>query len=632
MCGIAGILNLGHGPPIDLVDLRRMADQLVHRGPDDDGFHVDPGGRCGLAFRRLSIIDLGGGRQPIANEDESVWLTFNGEIYNFRDLRRALEATGHRFRTASDSEAIVHAYEQWGDDCLTRLEGMFAIALWDERRGRLLLARDRFGKKPLVYANWRGRFFWASEAKSILALPGMPREIDPVALNDYLTLQYVPAPRSIFRHFGKLGRGERLSLDAERGAAPPQPVAWWSIPSAPARFAGTYDDAREQLGILLPRAVEKRLVADVPLGAFLSGGIDSSIVVGLMRRLGVSPLRTYSIAFSDARYDESAHARQVARHFQTEHHETTVAPDALAVLDRLVHHFDEPMADSSAIPTYYVSQYARSGVTVALTGDGGDEAFAGYDRYRAARLAERIPAPLRALAARGAGWLPRGRSKSLSNRAYRLLAPLAADPAQRYASWVRVLDPSPLYRPEFAERLGGPVDAPSRWLASLYDGPIGGSAAERAIYTDFCSYLPHDLLVKVDIASMACGLECRAPLLDRELVEFALSLPIAWRLGGGARGGKRILRDWARDLLPPTICNRRKMGFGVPIGEWFRGPLRETLRSSLLSSGSLAGRVFRPEALARLLDEHQRGAANHEHALWALLLLERWREKWCPTD
>ncbi len=406
---------------------------------------------------------------------------------------------------------------------------------------------------------------------------------------------------------------------------------WWRVPSERPNYAGTYEQAREQLGTLLTRAVEKRLVSDVPLGAFLSGGIDSSVVVGLMRRLGVSPLRTYSIRFPDVRYDESAHARIVAEHFQTEHHEATVAPDAVAILERLVHHFDEPMADSSAIPTWYVSEYARTGVTVALTGDGGDEAFAGYDRYRAAAIAERFPSALGSLASRMAEFLPRGRAKSLSNRAYRLLSPLGANAGRRYLSWMRVMDPAGLYTPEFAKALGNEIDAPGDWLCGLYDVPNVRSAAERAIYTDIRSYLPYDLLVKVDIASMGSSLECRAPFLDHALVEFALSLPIEWRLGRGAAGGKRILRDWAGELLPSSILRRRKMGFGVPIGEWFRGPLRETLRDALLSGTSILRRILRTDALERLLDEHERRSANHEHALWALLLLHHWNERWRPV-
>jgi len=392
MCGIAGIVSLAPDARVEPDALRTMTAQLVHRGPDDDGHYVDPQARCGLGFRRLSIIDVAGGHQPLGNEDRTVWTVFNGEIYNFRALRAQLERRGHRFATRTDTEVIVHLYEEHGDARVSHLAGMFALAIWDQTRGRLLLARDRFGKKPLTYAIHNDRLYFASEAKAILALPGVPREIDAQSLHRYLIFQYVPAPHSIYKGFHKLPPGHLLTLDAGQPRhATPQ--AYWRLEPRP--FDGTYEDARARLGELLTAAVEKRLVADVPLGAFLSGGIDSSIVVSLMRELGVSPLRTFSIGFPDRRYDETAFARQVAQRFQTEHHEHVVTPQAREVLDTLAYHYDEPFADSSAIPTYYVSRYTRESVTVALTGDAGDECFAGYDRYRAAAFAARLDWPPR---------------------------------------------------------------------------------------------------------------------------------------------------------------------------------------------------------------------------------------------
>jgi asparagine synthase (glutamine-hydrolysing) len=579
-----------------------------------------------LAFRRLSIIDVAGGRQPIENEDGSIRVVFNGEIYNFRELRGELEARGHRFRTRCDAEVIVHLYEELGAGCFARLSGMFAIAIWDARDGSLTLARDRFGKKPLTYLAHAGWLYFASEAKAILALPDVPRELEPQSLHRYLLLQYTPAPHSIYRGFRKLPPGHCVTFHAgqERGAAP---RAYWRLPSPPP-FAGRYADAKQRLGELLTRAVERRLIADVPLGAFLSGGVDSSIVVALMRRLGVSPLRTFSIGFDDPRYDETRHARRVAQLFETEHHEHVVTPDAAGVLDTLAWHYDEPFADSSAIPTYYVSKWARQRVTVALTGDAGDECFAGYDRYQAVRLAgrfDRIPGAARRALAAASSLLPRGRAKTRSQRAFRFLEALRDDGARRYLNWVCVFPPRmlrALYRPEFARQID--FDEPLEWFDGLH-GPSEDAAA-AANRADFASYLPFDLLTKVDIASMACSLECRSPFLDHELVEFALSLPMRWKLDGA--GGKRILKDWARQLLPAEILDRPKMGFGAPVGEWFRNELRDPLRESLLAADGLCARILDRDRLATLLDEHAAGRVNHEHRLWALFMLERWGERW----
>jgi len=630
MCGIAGIISLSPDTRVEHEPLRVMAAELIHRGPDDEGEYLDPQGRCGFGFRRLSIIDVEGGHQPISNEDGSIWLVFNGEIYNFRELRRELEQQGHTFRTRSDSEAIVHLYEEHGEACFERLAGMFTIAIWDERAGTLLLARDRFGKKPLTYALHDGRLYFASEAKAIHALSGVARELDPQSLHRYLLFQYVPAPHSIYRGFRKLPPGHLLRIAAGEPLRE-QPRAFWRVPQ-PAPFTGSYEDAKVRLAELLTKAVERRLIADVPLGAFLSGGIDSSIVVGLMRKLGVSPLRTFSIGFPDKRYDETAYARQVAERFETEHHEHVVTPQAREILDTLAWHYDEPFADSSAIPTYYVSRYTREFVTVALTGDAGDECFAGYDRYRAARLAARLDflaRPLRSMVAKAAHALPRGRAKSMGNRLYRFLSALGEGPSRRYLSWVNIFPPALLasgYQPAFAERID--FDEPLRWFDGLYDG-CGGAAPTRANYADFLSYLPYDLLTKVDIASMACSLECRCPFLDHELVEFALSLPIEWRLGRS--GSKHILKDWARQLVPPEVLTRPKMGFGVPVGEWFRNELRDLLQERLSESGSLCSRVFRLDWLRSLADAHLSGRRNYEHPLWALLMLELWRQRWQPT-
>jgi len=630
MCGIAGILSLAPGQRAEPESLATMATQLVHRGPNDEGSYIDPMGRCGFAFRRLAIIDLATGNQPLSNEDRTVWAICNGEIYNFRELRAELVQQGHTFATQSDAEVIVHLYERDGLECFSRLAGMFAIAIWDQSRARLLLARDRFGKKPLTYATHDNRLYFASEAKAILALPEIPRTLDTQSLHRYLIFQYVPAPHSIYHGFQKLMPGHRLVIDAHKPlSAKPQP--YWRLTPRP--FDGQYDDAKERLGELLTAAVQKRLIADVPLGAFLSGGTDSSIIVALMRELGVSPLRTFSIGFPDARYDETAYARRVAKHFGTEHHEHIVTPQAREVLDTLAWHYDEPFADSSAIPTYYVSRWTRQSVTVALTGDAGDECFAGYDRYMATRLAARldwVPRPLRRILAAAATCLPHSHPRTLFNRLYRFATTLAKPPAARYLAWVNVFTPDSLAS-GYSDAFRSAIDfaEPIRWFESLYHAPAD-SEPDRAIQADLASYLPYDLLTKVDTASMACSLECRSPFLDHELVGFARSLPLTWRLG--RHGGKHILKDWARPRLPAGILDRPKMGFGVPIGVWFRNELRDLLRDRLLAGDSLSRRIFRPTWLEALLNDHLSGRANMEHPLWALLMLELWHLRWKPTD
>lgn len=623
MCGIAGVVSLSPTRDVDPGDLRTMADALRHRGPDDDGYYLDPHGRAGLGFRRLAIIDVAGGRQPIANEDGTVHVVFNGEIYNFRELRTELEREGHVFRTSADSETIVHAYEQWGEDCLEHLDGMFSIAIWDERSGALQLARDRLGQKPLCYLIHDDRLYFASEAKAILALPGAPRDLDEQALIRFLLFQYVPAPHSIFRGFRKIPPGSRLIVHAG-STLDESPQRFWSVPHPPP-FQGSYHDARTQLGELLTAAVEKRLMSDVPLGAFLSGGVDSSIVVGLMRELGVSPLRTFAIGFEDRRYDESAHARRVAQHFATEHHEYGVTHDAAELLDTLAWHYDEPFADSSAIPTYHVSRWTRQFVTVALTGDAGDECFAGYDRYHAAQIAGRfdtLPNVVRQMIASAARLLPHRTPKSRTRRAFRFLSALALSPPRRYMEWIKLFSSAELcagLKSEFKERID--LDEPLRWFDEIY-ASAGGAAPDRANHTDLLTYLPFDLLTKVDIASMAVGLECRSPFLDHELVEFTRSLPLEWRMG------KRILKDWAADFVPRETLTRPKMGFGVPVGEWFRTELRELVEREVLGPESLANQVFDPAWLREYVGTHLSGRANHEYPIWALLMLERWRQCW----
>jgi asparagine synthase (glutamine-hydrolysing) len=611
MCGIAGIVEAPGRSP-DPGVLEAMGAALRHRGPDDGT--VEARGRAGFAFRRLSIIDVAGGRQPIVNEDGSCRIVLNGEIYNHLELRAELESRGHRFRTRSDVEAALHGYEEWGDEVLTRLRGMFAFAIWDERRQRLLLARDRLGKKPLVYREGAGRLAFASELQGLLADPSIERRPDLEAIHHYLAYQYVPAPWTAFAGVRKLPPAHRLVF--EDGTC--RVERYWTLPALPERRVGL-DDAAGEVRRLFRDAVKVRLMSEVPLGAFLSGGLDSSSVVALMAEFG--RVKTFSIGFEEADFDELRYARLVAERYGTDHHELVVRPDAAEVLPRLVDHFGEPFADSSAIPTYYVSRLARGRVTVALNGDGGDELFAGYDRYRALRLFEwlsRVPAGRSlglAAAALGGSWLP--------SRARRLLEAISRNPEESYARTVSYFSPEAkdgLYRPEIRHRLAA-TDS-FAILREHFRAWDGRDLVARTLHADTLTYLPGDLLAKVDIASMAVGLEARSPLLDHPLVELAASLPSSLKLGG--RQGKRVLRRAVRDLLPREILARRKMGFGVPIARWMRAELRPLAQEALLGTGSATRELFEPAAVARVWREHQSRAADRSAQLWALLCLELW--------
>ncbi len=677
MCGIAGAVWNDPSKALEAATLQRMIDVLRHRGPDGEGtFGQWPsaGGEPGVALghRRLSIIDVACGRQPLSNEDQSVWVVFNGEIYNFRDLRRQLEARGHRFRTRSDTEVLVHLYEDQQADMLGRLNGMFALAIWDARRRQLLLARDRLGKKPLVYCNEPGRLLFASELKSLLQVEGVPRQIDPQALDEYLAYQYVPHPRTIFRGIQKLPPGHfalwrdgRLDVrpywqpDFNRETIKPRPpVAPGSAtkprpPAAPGSATsetpggatdgapGGATDGRGfladgypgELRALLTSAVELRLQSDVPLGAFLSGGIDSTIVVGLMSQLAGGGVRTFSIGFPVKEFDETSYARQAAQRFGTIHEEFQVRPDAMEVLPRLVWHYDEPFADSSALPTWYVSQLTRQHVTVALTGDGGDELFGGYPRYQAVWLAglfDRLPAWLRRMIA-GNYWqrLPSGtRQKSRRRQFKRFVEMLGLPPARRYLEWISVFGQSRrnnLLSDDFRAAL--PADEePLDFLSAALARTGRRDAVTAFSLADLITYLPCDLMTKVDIASMAHSLECRQPFLDYRVVELAARMPIGLKFRRGL--GKRILRETFADLLPHDIQRRAKMGFGVPLDHWFRHELKDFSRDVLLDRKTLDRPYFRPAAVRQLLDEHQTSRFNHGYRLWSLLFFELWHREW----
>jgi asparagine synthase (glutamine-hydrolysing) len=618
MCGIAGFVDTTNRVPggrnTNHALVRRMCDVIAHRGPDDEGTWVDD--TAALGMRRLSIIDLSTGHQPIRNEDGSVWIVFNGEIYNFRELRAELEGCGHVFYTSSDTETIVHAYEQWGRGAIKRLRGMFGFALWDAKARTLVLARDRVGIKPLHYAAVDRRLYFGSEIKSLLEAPDVPRDIDPGALDHYLSFLYTPRDGSIFCGIRKLPPGHLLTWHDGRLSI----EQYYELP-ADEDYAGSEPAAIEDLRHILVDAVRTHLISDVPLGAFLSGGIDSSLVVGLMAEASRGRVKTFSIGFDEPAFDELEYARHVAQHFGTDHHEFVVKPDAVTILDRLIKHFDEPFADPSAIPTWYVSEMARRHVTVVLSGDGGDELFGGYDRYvphpRVVAFDKYSPRALRRVAGVAAGQLPHG------TRGKNFLRHVARDEQGRYLDAVRFFSPD-----EKADLMTGDLAAhlndvdPEIRLARHFERYRALPWPSQMMRFDTETYLPEDVLTKVDRMSMAHSIESRVPLLDNEVIEFALRLPSKYKINEGRR--KHVLKQLATTLLPPEILSRRKQGFGVPLGVWFRGGLRELFADTLLSRESLQRGYFNPRFVERIVHEHLSGKRDHYFRLWQLVVFERW--------
>lgn len=639
MCGIVGgaWTEPQHGLPAPI--LQQMMDVMRHRGPDDDGSYFSPsesGARAALGFRRLSIIDLAGGHQPLSNEDGRIWVVFNGEIYNYRELRPPLEARGHVFRTHSDTETIVHLYEEHGDEFVRHLRGFFAIALWDDRRKRLILARDRLGQKPLFYRHDPGRLLFASELKSLLQVPGVPRELDLESLDLFITYQYVPHPRSILKGFNKLPPAhiaifEEGRLTVRRYWSPPYSPDFDRNALADPELAGSDrwsdDEWRRRLRATLTEAVRLRMRSDVPLGAFLSGGIDSTIITGLMQSLSERPVKTFSIGFPVAEFDERRYAKEAAELLGTEHHEYLVEPHAVDILPKLVWHYDEPFADSSAIPTMYLCEVTRRHVTVALSGDGGDEMFCGYNRYQAVRLAARIDRiPVFRQLCGWSGWqhLLRGNEqRSLPFRARRFLAALGQSPELRYLRWVGIFDlPARLrlYSPELLASLDG-FD-PTRSITEAYANCPGRDIVTRTTCVDVHTYLPCDILTKVDIASMAFSLEARSPFLDHHVAELAARMPL--RLKQRGPRGKVCLVEAFGDLLPPSIQTRAKMGFGVPIAPWFRKELRPLLHDTLLSRSARGRGWFNAREVETIIQDHETGKYDYGYRLWSLLVLEEW--------
>jgi len=615
MCGIAGMVGQ-RDPRL----LRGMARILAHRGPDDEGFFEE--GDVGLAARRLKIIDLVGGHQPLANEDESCWLAFNGEIYNFQELRDRLERNGHRFRSRTDGETILHLYEEEGDGCLRHLEGMFAFALWDRSRRRLLLARDQLGIKPLYYRLDGDRLAFASELKALLLDPACPREVDPDALALYLTFLYIPSPATIFRGILKLPPGHSLVFEDGRATVGP----YWDLSFPRARLMDHREAAAEVLAALRD-SVRRHLVSDVPLGVFLSSGMDSSTVVALMRGVATGPVKTFTLDFEESSFSEAAAAKAVARAFGTEHREFIVRPEVADLLPRLVWHLDEPLGDSSLIVTALVSELARREVTVALSGIGGDELFFGYPRYLGAKLARhyaRLPRALRGAVGALARWIPdSARSDNPSGRLRRFLEAGLLPEAERYLSWVSFLAPDAVAA---LLRVGGPDGDPAAlYLAHFRRCPMP-DIRDALLYLDLKTYLPDDLLMLGDKMSMAASLELRVPFCDRRLVELLASVAPSVRAPGWRL--KPLLREIMGPLLPLEVLRRPKRGFSVPLSRWFRGPLK-SLAQDLLSEARLrAGGLLNPVPVQRLLQAHFAGARSYDDQLFALMVLQLWQAQY----
>lgn len=619
MCGIVGKLNFNSGRPVRREQIETMTDSLRHRGPDDDGVWVS--GNVGLGHRRLSIIDLSpDGRNPMCNEDGTIWIVFNGEIYNFQALRQVLLARGHCFRSRTDTEVILHAYEEYGPRCVEHFRGMFAFAIWDGVRRELLLARDRLGVKPLFYSATSSSILFASEIKAIMSSGDIEPTPDPVSIHEFLLWQCIPSPRTGFQNIKKLPPASILTW---REGGDVEIEKYWELDYTPHSLPAP--DVERHVRQMVEEATRLRLVADVPVGIFLSGGIDSACVLAAAHDSMPGKIKTFSVAFGHKDFDESPYARLLAKHFETDHHELEVTPDALQLLPKMAEMFDEPFADSSAIPTYYLCKYTSEHVKVALSGDGGDEAFGGYQRYLALKglqLLHRIP---------GEKWislvrslLPHravGRSKQ---RYLRELLPIVKREAreQYRAIFLGLMEADQwhsLYHDDFLNELAGAGDGD---FLFGWDAPSAPDVLTRAMAADTFSYIPEDLNVKVDICSMACGLEVRSPFLDHKLVEFCASMPSSLKIHGMQQ--KYILKQAFRKELPSEILKRGKAGFALPISEWFRGELREFARDTLLADRSHLRGIFHSNRIQLMLDEHASSKRNWHSQIWRLLILEGW--------
>ncbi len=643
MCGIAGEINFF--AQVKKETIQKMDEVLAHRGPDDEGmvfirgdnfFEVkqpviedlqEGGFEVGLGHRRLSIIDLSAaGHQPMTNEDRTIWGVFNGEIYNFQEIRTRLEKKGHIFKSRSDTEVILHGYEEWGIDCLQQFRGMFAFGLWDNRLKRLFLARDRLGKKPLVYVHRNGKFGFASEMKALLQIPWVERKINPSAIHHYLTYQYIPAPETIFEGIKKLPPAHYLLFDSHGNLTIKR---YWRLTlKGKEEREDDEETLCEAIREKLKESVKLRLISDVPLGAFLSGGIDSSIVVGLMAQNGGPPVKTFSIGFEEQEFNELDHARIVSKHFGTDHHEFIVKPDAIEILPKLVWHYNEPFADSSAIPTYYVAQMTRDYVKVVLTGDAGDENFAGYPRYRRSKYVlwfTKLPEVLRkdilSRSLRRLSYIPFKRKTF--NRLADFVEMLSSHQGHNYLEQIRIFNEQEkrgIYTEGFFNQVAG--NSSEDYLIEKYEEIDSESPLEKLVYLDMMTYLPEDLLVKVDIATMAHSLEARVPFLDHLFIEETTKIPFDLKLKGLRL--KYILKKAFSNLLPEPILKRKKMGFGIPLSKWFRKELKNYTDEILLSERAIRRGIFKKEGIERLLREHLLMVQDHSAKIWALLFLEVW--------
>ncbi len=634
MCGITGAVWRETRHAISPELLRRMTDVLAHRGPDDSQTWIctdrrDAYGQpvcVGLGFRRLSIIDLEGARQPMANEDGTVRMVFNGEIFNFQSLRHRLEGRGHQFATHGDGETILHLYEDLGTDCFNHLNGMFAIAIWDGNCNRLVLARDRIGQKPLYYAVHENRLLFASELKSLAEVDGVCDEIDPGAIDQFLMYEYIPHPDTIWKGVHKLPPGHFAVFENGRISV----ERYWGFDPTIERPI-THHDACERLRELLTDSIKLRMQSDVPLGSFLSGGIDSSLITAIAQAQSPEPVRTFSIGFPVSDFDETGYAAQDAEHLGTQHQRFEVTPSGVDIIHKLVWHYDEPFADSSAVPTWYLSQLTRKEVTVALSGDGGDELFAGYERYFALWLSRLLRRVFPIHKTPGISLVQRlpdsNKRRSLVRRAKRFLEAIEQTDARRYLNWLQIFPESmraEMYTEDFLSTLPG--EDPFEFLNTVWQRSEGRDIVSRASITDILSYLPCDLCTKVDIASMAHGLEVRQPMLDYRLVEFAASLPVHLKFRG--RRGKLLLKDTFGAMIPRSIFTRKKMGFGIPIAGWFREELKPMVHELLLSPDAKITPYFRQPFVADLVEAHESGRHNHGYRLWSLLILETWLRRW----
>ena len=628
MCGICGILYSDGQRPVERALIERMNARIHHRGPDSDGFFL--AGPVGMAMRRLAIIDLSGSAQPIFNEDGSIAIVFNGEIYNYRELRAELLRHGHRFATDGDTEVLVHAYEQWGDGMLSRLNGMFAFSIWDAPRRRLLIARDRMGEKPLYWHHSAHGLVWGSEAKAVLAAPWVERQLDPVALHHYLTLQYTPDPLTIYAGLSQLPAAHKLVV--EHGRAP-LVERWWQLDFEP-KWQLSDDEAIEQARVLLAAAVERQLVSEVPLGAFLSGGIDSSLIVALMAERTREPVRTFSIGFDERHFSETHYARQVAERYATEHHEFIFRPaDLVRVIEGVAAAVDEPFADPAALPLYELARQTRRHVTVALSGDGGDETLAGYRRYVLdgwLRPYAALPnwvtqrmVPAAAALIPEPWWLPEDRNPITGfKRLGQFSAVTHKASLVRWGSYFSHAEKLALYKPDWHAELARNDSA--EWIARAYDGARASSLLDRTLAADHATYLAGDLLPKTDRTTMAHSLEARAPFLDAAWVEWTARLPARFKVRG--QNTKWLLKAAFRDKLPPAIAARGKQGFGVPVSYWLRNELRPWATERLVENRTL-DEWLNPVAVRALFDEHLSGRFNHGKKLWALLMLGVWAEQ-----